>query len=109
VSTPEAHVEHPPQPLAQRLGAILWPSFFAAGIATMVFFAFVDPLQLRDWTFPELELSREAGYTIGFFMFWLATASSSVFTWLLLLPAARFNRALPADAGDRHRAPPREP
>ena len=30
--------------MAQRLGAILWPSFFAAGVATMVFFAFVDPL-----------------------------------------------------------------
>ena len=39
----------------------------------MVFFAFVDPLQLRDITFPEADISREAGYTIAFFMFWLAT------------------------------------
>ena len=37
-------IEHPPRPLVQRVGAILWPSFFAAGVATMVFFAFVDPL-----------------------------------------------------------------
>ncbi|MDZ7791850.1 MAG: hypothetical protein U5L08_15405 [Xanthomonadales bacterium] len=82
----------PPRPLAQRLGAILWPSFFAAGVATMAFFAFVDPLVLRDMTFPELALSRMAGYTIGFFLFWSATAASSVFTWLLLRPASRFDR-----------------
>lgn len=97
MTTPEPRFDHPPRPLAQRLGAILWPSFFAAGIATMVFFAFVDPLLLRDWTFPEIELSREAGYTIGFFMFWLATASSSLFTWILLRPASRFNAPLPPE------------
>jgi hypothetical protein len=77
------------------LGAILWPSFFAAGVATMVFFALVDPLALRDMTFPTLPLTRELGYTIGFFMFWLATASASSFTWILLRPASRFNKPLP--------------
>lgn len=87
--------DHPPRPLAQRLGAILWPSFFSAGVATMVFFAFVDPLTLRDMTLPQLPLTRELGYTIGFFMFWLATASASLFTWILLRPASRFNKPLP--------------
>jgi len=89
--------DHPPTPLIQRVGAILWPSFFAAGVATMVFFAFVDPLALRDMTFPDLPISRELGYTVGFFAFWGATASSSLFTWLLLRPASRFNRVLPPD------------
>jgi len=89
--------DYPPRPLAQRLGAILWPSFFAAGVATMVFFAFVDPLALRDLTFPGLEMTRSMGYTIGFFMFWLCTASSCLFTWLLLRPASRFNRPLPPE------------
>ena len=65
--------------------------------AAMVFFAFVDPLTLRDMTFPDLQISRELGYTLGFAMFWLATASSSLFTWILLRPASRFNRALPPD------------
>ena len=83
-----------PRPLLQRMGAILWPSFFAAGVATMVFFAFVDPLALRDLTFPSLPLTRGLGYTIGFFMFWLATASASAFTWILLRPASRFNAPL---------------
>ena len=81
--------------MAQRIGAILWPSFFAAGVATMVFFAFVDPLALRDMTFPHIEISRGLGYSIGFFMFWMATAVSSLFTWILLRPASRFNRPLP--------------
>ena len=83
--------------MAQRLGAILWPSFFAAGVATMVFFAFVDPLALRDITFPEVEISRSLGYTIAFFMFWLAPAAASLFTWILLRPSSRFNRALPRE------------
>ena len=88
----EPRFDHPPRPLIQRLGAILWPSFFAAGVTTMVFFAFVDPFELRDITFHDLELSREAGYTIAFFMFWAATASSSLFTWILLRPSSRFTQ-----------------
>ena len=91
----EPQFDHPPRPLAQRIGAIAWPSFFAACVATMVFFAFVDPLALRDMTFPHIEISRGLGYSIGFFMFWLATSSSSLFTWILLRPASRFNRPLP--------------
>lgn len=84
----------PRRPLAQRLGAILWPSFFAAGVACMVFFSIVDPLMLRDMTFPDFEIGRMGGYTIGFFLFWAATASSSLFTWLLLRPASRFHGEL---------------
>ena len=84
-------------PTVQRVGAVAWPSFFAACVITMVFFAFVDPLALRDITFPKLEISRPLGYSIAFFMFWLATASSSLFTWLLLHPRSRFNRPLPKE------------
>lgn len=93
----EPKFDHPPRPLTQRVGAVLWPSFFAACVATMVFFAFVDPFALRDMTFPELQISRVTGYSVGFFMFWLATASSSLFTWILLRPASRFNHALPPE------------
>ncbi len=89
--------DHAPRPMAQRVGAILWPSFFAAGTATMVLFAFVDPLELRDMTFPQVAITRSVGYTIGFFTLWLATASSSLFTWLLLRPASRFNKSLPPE------------
>ena len=93
MGTPTPEYDDAPHPLTHRIGAIAWPSFFSAGVATMVFFAFVDPLALRDMTFPSLQITRGLGYTVGFFMFWLATASSSLFTWLLLRPAVRFNRA----------------
>ncbi len=88
----------PQQPTVQRVGAILWPSFFSACVATMVFFAFVDPLELRDITFPQMAISREFGYTVAFFLFWAATAASSLFTWILLRPASRYNKPLRPDA-----------
>lgn len=88
---------HPPKPLAQRVGAVLWPSFFSAAASTLVFFAVVDPLELREITFPHVEISREIGYTVAFFLFWLACAGSSLFTWLLLRPPGRFSRALPPE------------
>lgn len=87
----EKPFDHPPRSMAQRIGAILWPSFFAAGVATMVFFAHIDPMALAEMTFPRWQISREFGYTFGFFTFWLCTASSSLFTWILLRPASRFN------------------
>jgi tRNA dimethylallyltransferase len=62
--------------------------------ARIVCFGLIDPLALRDLTFPDLHISRETGYAIGFFAFWVATASSSLFTWILLRPASRFNRSL---------------
>ncbi len=84
----------PPAPsrrrqLIQQWGAILWPSFVAAGLACMVFFAFVDPLMLRDISFPQHALSRELGYTLGFFMFWAVTSAASSVTWYLLRPMRR--------------------
>jgi hypothetical protein len=87
-------VDAAPPPL-QRWGAVLWPSFFAAGVATMVFFAIVDPEDLRSITWVDLELSREAGYTLGFFMFWACTAASSLFTSILLRPPQHRRRAPP--------------
>jgi hypothetical protein len=91
---PGADFDHPRRSLSQKLGAILWPSFFAAGVATMVFFALFDPQELWALVFPDRTISRELGYTIGFFGIWLATCASSLFTWILLRPASRFNRPL---------------
>ncbi|MFN4160774.1 MAG: hypothetical protein ACK4FW_02140 [Stenotrophomonas sp.] len=90
----------PPEPSRRRLliqhwGAILWPSFVAAGLASMVFFAFVDPLRLRDISFPQHAISRELGYTLGFFMFWAVTAAASSVTWYLLRPLRRDDDDVP--------------
>ena len=81
--------ESPRDSLARRIGSIVWPSFFAAGVATMVFFAIVDPLDLAQITWPRVEISRQAGYTLGFLMFWMCTASACLFTALLIAPSLR--------------------
>ena len=75
----------------RRIGAIAWPSFFAAAVASFVFFAIVDPSELAEITWPHLAISRKFGYSIGFFMFWACTLGSSAFTALLL--SARVRRA----------------
>jgi len=79
------------RPAVHRWGAILWPSFLWAAVATMVFFALVDPVELHEISFPSWNLSRIAGYSIGFFMFWAVTAASSFLTWVLLRPAHSIN------------------
>jgi hypothetical protein len=68
-----------------RLIAVLWLSFLMAGMATTVFFAAIDPLELKACVdFPEV--SRTAAYTIGFLLFWLLTASSSLLCLFFLYP-----------------------
>ncbi|WP_084738891.1 MULTISPECIES: hypothetical protein [Stenotrophomonas] len=81
--------------LVQHWGAVLWPSFIAAGLASAVFFAFVDPLRLREISFPGHAVSRELGYTLGFFMFWAVTAMASAVTGYLLRPLSRDDDELP--------------
>ncbi len=63
----------------QRVISILWPSFLVAAGATIVFFSIFDPAALLALT-PYAELDRLAGYSIGFFAFWLLAAASSLLT-----------------------------
>lgn len=53
-------------PKTQRVVCVLWPSFLAAGIQTIVFFTLFDP----DVIFYEYNISRLGAYTVGFFTFW---------------------------------------
>ncbi len=70
--------------LIQYAGAVIWPSFLLACAATFFFFAMFDPLDLGPLTAWQITISRELGYTLGFFLFWLLTGASSVVTaWLI--------------------------
>ena len=75
-----------PQFGERRLGRfmmqVLWPSFLMAAVAVGVFFSMIDPEEL---VFVGLHLadSREASYTVGFFLFWVLFALSSSLTWIL--------------------------
>jgi hypothetical protein len=81
VSAPEQQPS--PLPRVQTVSAVLWPSFVLAGLATVVFFALLDPLSILD-VHGEPPLSRTAAYSLGFFGFWLLTAASSLATLYFL-------------------------
>ena len=75
----------------QEVGAIVWSSFLAACFATLVFFAFLDPVQLANDEHPPVWLSSAmAGYAMGFFFFWIVCAVAALLTAYLLdtLPPA---------------------
>jgi hypothetical protein len=62
-------------PAIQRIIAVLWPSFIMSGIATGLFFTAFDPIDLMVIS-GQVELSRVGAYSIGFFLFWMLTATS---------------------------------
>ena len=68
----------------QAVAVVAWISFLFAAVATMVFFAVFDPIELIHPIDEELNVSREAGYAAGFFFFWSLTAACSALTaWLV--------------------------
>ena len=75
----------------KRLMGIAWPAFLVAAVLEMVVFALVDPSDLH-WSGAPLSLSREAVYTLAFFVFWGLTMASSALTTLLALPSSEINR-----------------
>ena len=65
----------------EDLGVLLWASFLAACVATLLFFACFDPQLLVDDAAPPAWLAdRRAGYTVGFFFFWMMSAIASMFS-----------------------------
>jgi len=86
---PDDDVEAPPPPppwggRAQVLAAVLWSSFLAACLATMLFFAYVDPGIIHEPDTPGLETTRMTAYGVGFFFFWfVAVVASAVSVYLI--------------------------
>lgn len=71
--------------VTQRIVSVLWLSFLMAGIATGCLFSLIDPFELKYCIdFPDL--SRTGAYSIGFFLFWLLTASSSLLAVFFIYP-----------------------
>lgn len=78
-------------PKIQTTIAIWWPSFLMAGVATIVLFTVVDPVDLAPAIGVEY-VDRLAAYSIGFFLFWLLTAFSSSLTCYFERPCDEINR-----------------
>lgn len=85
----------------KRLMSIAWPAFLVAAVLEMMVFALVDPNDLH-WHGAPVPFSRDAVYTIAFFMFWVAAMASSALTVLLARSAAEVNHDVDA-------APPVQP
>ncbi len=75
----------------QRLMWIAWPAFLMAGSIEMLVFAVVDPQDLH-WFGEPLALSRQAVYTLAFFLFWILTMASGALTTLLSISPFEVNR-----------------
>lgn len=74
---------------ARCIGTVAWSSFLAACVATMICFAFIDPEALRLGEAPAWWSGRQKIYALGFFFFWLTSASAAALTLYL----ARTERA----------------
>jgi hypothetical protein len=83
----------------QRWMWIAWPAFLVAAVLEMIVFAMVDPSDLH-WFGNPLELSRQAIYTLAFFVFWGVTMASSALTTLLSMSPFEVNRC-PVPEADR--------
>ena len=82
---------------AQRWMWIAWPAFLVAAVLEMIVFAMVDPGDLH-WFGNPLVLSRQAIYTLAFFVFWGVTMASSALTTLLSMSPFEVNRCPVPDA-----------
>ena len=83
----DATMDEDRQPVGRRrLGRfmmqVLWPAFLMAIVAEGVIFSMIDPQELVVVGL-HLADSREAAYTVGFFLFWALFACSSGITYLL--------------------------
>lgn len=68
----------------QAVAIVAWVSFLTAAVATMLTFAFFDPIDLAHLLQETLAVGREAGYAVGFFCYWILFAVCSGLTaWLV--------------------------
>lgn len=77
--------------LQQRLMWVMWPAFLMAGVLEILVFALVDPQDIQWFGTPAV-WSREAIYTVAFFVFWGITIVSGGLTALLAMSPFEVNR-----------------
>lgn len=78
--------------MKQRWMWVAWPSFLMAGVLELLVFAVVDP-QGMNWFGQPIEMSRQAIYTLSFFVFWLVISIAGALTVLLSLSSSEINQS----------------
>ncbi len=76
--------------MKQRWMGVAWPSFLMAGVMELLVFAVVDP-QSMSWFGQSFDMSRQAIYTISFFVFWLVISVAGALTVILSLSSTEVN------------------
>jgi hypothetical protein len=71
--------------LREDVAVVVWCSFLVASVATMLFYAFIDPLDLSEilgcpWWLP----NNKTVYALGFFGFWAISAAAAGLTAYML-------------------------
>ena len=75
------------------LAIVLWPSFLAAAVETMFFFAIFDPVDIGEGTaLAALVANHNAGYALGFFFFWAFTTLSGALSLYLVRTETELRR-----------------
>jgi hypothetical protein len=69
--------------IALRVGVVAWSAFLSAAAATMICFAFFDPVALVDGIPPPWWGGRSHVYAIGFFFFWGVGFVAAGLAWYL--------------------------
>ena len=99
MTVPPVAAMAPATPLGSRtLIWVLWPGFLLSCVIELLVFGLVDPGELH-WAGEALPLSRQAVYTVAFFVFWALATATCALTVLLAVPAGELN-----DAAVRRRA-----
>jgi hypothetical protein len=76
---------------------VLWPAFLMSIVAVGILFSMFDPAEI-DVAARNVAESRQAAYTVGFFVFWALFSAGGALTYLLAV-----GRSAPA-AHVEHRA-----
>lgn len=82
---------------------IIWPAFLVAGALELLVFSVVDPADLDSLS--HLMWSRDAYYSIAFFVFWAVVAVASTLTLWLSSSEAPSESQQSAGAELQHHAP----
>lgn len=75
---------HPRVNPSRLIMAIVWPAFLMAAVSCGLLFTMIDPLDLIIFG-EKFSLSSQAGYTLGFIIFWLLGCVASTITVVLLV------------------------
>jgi hypothetical protein len=71
---------------ARGVAVVAWSAFLAAALATILCFAFIDPLALSAGETPAWWSTRLHVYAVGFFFFWLVGLVAAALSWQLSRP-----------------------